>query len=110
MNPNTPRSSSKRISGRLGPESAESEQTMDQNAIAIESLLIKDWASGLRITTIPQAMRRLGFSDDIDQRWEMANHMDALWHSTLEAPEKIQEVNSAIGLTTAEDQAGLTEH
>ena len=40
---------------------------MDQNAIAIESLLIKDWASGLRITTIPQAMRRLGFSNDIDQ-------------------------------------------
>ena len=110
MNPNTRLSSSKEISGRPGPEPAESEQTMDQNAIDIESLLIKDWASGLRITTIPQAMRRLGFSDDIDQRWEMANHMDSLWHSTLEAPEKIQEVNSAIGLTTAEDQAGLTEH
>ena len=81
---------------------------MDQNAI--EKLLISDWASGLRITTVPQAMRRLGIADDIDQRWAMANHMDALWHSTLEAPEKIQEVNSAIGLTTAEDQAGLTEH
>ena len=83
---------------------------MDQTAIAIESLLIKDWASGLRITTIPQAMQRLGFADDIDQRWEMTNHMDALWHSTLEAPEKIQEVNSAIGLTTEEERAGLTEH
>ena len=36
--------------------------------------------------------------------------MDALWHSTLESPEKVQEVNSAIGLITAEQQAGLTEH
>ena len=71
---------------------------MDENAI--EKLLISDWASGLRITTVPQAMDRLGMADDLATRWEMADRMDALWHSTLGTPEKVQAVNSAIGSVT----------
>ena len=78
--------------------------------MAIERLLIRDWASGLRITTVPQAMRRLGFADDLEHRWDLANHMDALWHSTLEAPEKIQAVNSAIGPMTEEQSEALSHH
>ena len=78
---------------------------MDENAI--EQLLVSDWASGLRITTVPQAMHRLGMADDLEQRWEIANRMDALWHSTLETPEKIREVNMAIGQITEEEQASL---
>ncbi len=81
---------------------------MDENAV--ERLLINDWASGLRITTVPQAMHRLGFADDLEIRWEMADRMDALWHSTLEAPEKIQAINSAIGMTTDEDRSPLLQH
>ena len=44
----------------------------------IEKLLITDWTSGLRITTVPQAMGWLGLADDPDLRWEIANHMDAM--------------------------------
>ncbi len=80
---------------------------MDENAI--EKLLIDDWASGLRITTVPQAMQRLGMADDLERRWEIANRMDAMWHSALEAPEKLQEVNLALGRTTEAEQAGLAQ-
>ena len=76
----------------------------------IEKLLINDWASGLRITTVPQAMGRLGLADDPDLRWEIANHMDAMWHSSLETPEKVKEVHAAIGLTTEEEEAGLSRN
>jgi len=81
---------------------------MDEKAV--ERLLISDWASGLRITTVPQAMSRLGFADDLETRWGMANRMDALWHSTLETPEKVREVNSAIGMMTDEERAALSQH
>ena len=53
-------------------------------------LLINDWASGLHITTLPQAMGRLGLADEPDLRWEVANHMDAMWHTSLEIPEKVK--------------------
>ena len=56
----------------------------------IEKLLINDWASGLHITTLPQAMGQLGLADEPDLRWEVANHMDAKWHSSLEIPEKVK--------------------
>jgi len=77
--------------------------------IAIENLLIKDWASGLRITTVSQAMHRLGIADDLERRWAIANRMDTLWHNTLETPEKLHEVNMAIGQITEEEQAGLSK-
>ena len=75
-----------------------------------EKLLINDWASGLRITTVPQAIGRLGLADDPDLRWEIANHMDAMWHSSLETPEKVKEGHAAIGLTTEEEEAELLQN
>lgn len=81
---------------------------MDEQAI--ETLLISDWASGLRITTIPQAMERLGFADDLEFRWNIVGRMDALWHSALDTPEKVQEVNSAIGLTGDQDRTAISQH
>lgn len=80
---------------------------MDQ--IAIENLLINDWASGLHITTVPQAMHRLGLADDLEQRWAIADRMDARWHSTLETPEKLREVHLALGRIIEEEQAGLAK-
>ena len=77
---------------------------------AIEELLINDWTSGLRITTVSQSMNRLGLADDLEVRWEMANRMDELWHSTLETPEKMREVNSAIGLVTDKERSDLAQH
>jgi hypothetical protein len=35
--------------------------------------------------------------------------MDTLWHNTLETPEKLHEVNMAIGQITEEEQAGLSK-
>ena len=59
---------------------------MDESAV--ERLLISDWALGFRITTVPQAMDRLGFADDLEARWELANRIEALWRRSLETPEK----------------------
>ena len=81
---------------------------MDEKAV--ERLLISDWASGLRITTVPQAMDRLGFANDLEARWGLANRMDALWHTALETPEKVQEIDSAIGLMTDEDRSAFPQH
>ena len=81
---------------------------MDEQAI--EKLLISDWASGLRITTVPQAMNRLGYADDLEVRWNIVSRMDELWHSALETPEKVQEVNAAIGLIAGQDRAALSQH
>ena len=71
--------------------------------IAIEKLLVDDWASGLRLTTVPQAMRRLGIADEVDARWRMASRFYVDWQSSLETPEKVREVASAVGLKNASD-------
>jgi hypothetical protein len=47
-------------------------------------------------------MERLGFADDIAIRWEIAGRMASVWLNTLQTPEKLQEVNSAIGHTDEE--------
>ena len=57
---------------------------------AIEKLLVNDWASGLRLTTVPQALHRLGFADDMETRWRIADRHYDLWQSTLESPEKVR--------------------
>ena len=81
---------------------------MDESAV--ERLLISDWALGLRITTVPQAMDRLGFADDLEARWELANRIEALWRRSLETPEKVQEINLAIGLMTSEERSAFPQH
>ena len=84
------------------------EQILDENAI--EKLLVNDWASGLRITTVFQAMHRLGFADDVDTRWRIADGLYAHWQSTLGSPEKLQEVASAIGLKSSSETETLSQH
>ena len=54
-------------------------------------------------------MGRLGLADDPDLRWEVANHMDAMRHSSLKIPEKAKEIRAAIGLTNKEE-AGLSRN
>ena len=80
---------------------------MDEKAI--EKLLVNDWASGLRLTTVPQAMHRLGFVDDTEARWRTANRLYDLWQSTLETPGKLQEVASAIGLKSSSEMEALSQ-
>ena len=81
---------------------------MDENAI--EKLLVDDWASGLRLTTVPQAMHRLGFADEIETRWHIANRLYDLWQSILASPEKMQSAASAIGLKNSSGLAALSQH
>lgn len=78
------------------------------NETAIEKLLVDDWASGLRITTVPQAMGRLGFEDDPEARWRMVDRLYGLWQSSLETPEKVQEIASAIGLKNSSEREALS--
>lgn len=58
-------------------ESGPREQILDENAI--EKLLVADWASGLRLTTVPQAMRRLSLTDELDFRSRTAVRLYGLW-------------------------------
>ncbi len=80
---------------------------MDENEI--ERLLVDDWASGLRLTTVPQAMRRLGIADDIDSRWRIADRLYGHWQSSLETSEKVEEVASAIGLKNSSEREALSQ-
>ena len=80
---------------------------MDENAI--EKLLVDDWASGLRLTTVSQAMRRLGFADDLDTRRRIANRLYGRWQSTLGTPGKVKEVASAIGLKDSSELEALSQ-
>ena len=83
------------------------EQKLDESAI--EKLLVDDWASGLRITTVPQAMRRLSFADNLDSRWRMADRLYGVWQSSLRTPEKVQEVATAVGLKNSSDLDELSQ-
>ncbi len=49
----------------------------------IVNLLASEWQEGLRITTIPQAMARLGVSDDEEMRWRIATRMERVWRRRL---------------------------
>ncbi len=80
---------------------------MDEKAI--EKLLVGDWASGLRVTTMPQAMGRLGIIDEVDARWHAANAIYDLWQSVLASPEKLQSTASAIGLTDVAQVGALSQ-
>jgi hypothetical protein len=83
------------------------EEILDDGAV--EKLLTKDWSSGLRLTTVPQAMGRLGIADDIDSRWCIANNLYGHWQSSLGTAEKVQEVASVIGLSSASDIGALSQ-
>ncbi len=49
----------------------------------IVKLLASEWQEGLRITTIPQAMARLGVSDDEEVRWRIVRLVERLWWGRL---------------------------
>jgi len=42
-----------------------------------------EWEEGLRITTIPQVLARLGLPDDEETRWRIAERMGAAWRRRL---------------------------
>ena len=64
---------------------------------ALEEFLIKEWSTGLRLTTVPQAMQRLGIADDAGLRWRVAKRLEALWHQVLTSPEKREQIAAALG-------------
>lgn len=63
----------------------------------VEEFLLREWTSGLRLTTIPQALQRLGMGDDVNLRRRVGKHLEQLWRDTLTSPEKRRGIAEALG-------------
>ncbi len=70
----------------------------------LERFLAEEWGRGLRLTTIPQAMHRLGIADDPRVRWRVARLLSGWWRNALSSQEKRLEVAAAIGRDVDEVQ------
>jgi hypothetical protein len=44
----------------------------------LQRFLIREWSSGLRLTSIPQAMKSLGIDDDLRIRWRVGRQLEAV--------------------------------
>ncbi len=49
----------------------------------VVGFLAAEWREGLRITTIPQALNRLGLPGDEDSRWRVARRLERAWRGRL---------------------------
>lgn len=74
------------------------------DAERVEGLLLREWTTGLRLTTIPQAMERLTIKDEPRLRWRVAEHLEALWRDALTSPEKRRGITAALGRSFDETQ------
>lgn len=54
--------------------------TVEEMVIAF---LVAEWQEGLRITTVPQAMARLGLPDDEEARWQVGQRLGRAWRRRL---------------------------
>ncbi len=51
--------------------------------LQIIDYLRRDWNTGLRVTTVEQAMRSLGLAPDDELRWQVGQELDAVWRQRL---------------------------
>ena len=72
----------------------------------LEDVLTSDWSTGLRLTSIPQAMERLGLPDDPGQRLRLAGRLEDRWRGALLSPEKQREILASLGRLPDEVLAG----
>jgi len=79
-----------------GPEMSNAEQ--------VGELLLREWTTGLRLTTIPQAMGRLGIKDDLRLRWAVTRRLEGVWRDALTSPEKRRAIAQALGRPFDESQ------
>ena len=49
----------------------------------VSAFLVAEWHEGLRLTTIPQAMARLGLPDDDETRWRVSQRLERAWRRRL---------------------------
>jgi len=56
---------------------------MSSNEERVIALLLAEWQEGLRITSVPQAMSRLGLSDEEDTRWRIGQRLERAWRRRL---------------------------
>ena len=75
-----------------------------KTADRLQELLLQEWSSVLRLTTIPQAMQRLGVRDDLRLRWRVAGRLETLWRGALTSPEKRRGIAQALGRPFDESQ------
>lgn len=74
------------------------------HAERVSQLLTKEFSEGLRLTTIPQAMERLGVADRLPLRWQVAKRLESLWRDTLTSPETRRRIAAALGRPYDETQ------
>lgn len=77
---------------------AESGEEVTEPVHAIQRLLLSEWAVGLRLTTVPQAMQRLGIADDPRLRWRAAAGLESSWRELFSSPDKRRQIEQALGL------------
>jgi len=75
-----------------------------KTADRLREFLLREWSSGLRLTTVPQAMARLELADDVRLRWRVAKGLEALWRDALTSPEKRRRIAQALGRPFDESQ------
>ena len=74
-------------------------------SLGFAEFLIQEWSTGLRLTTIPQAMERLGVDQGLlEWRWRMAWRLEAAWREVLLSPGKQQQIAEALGCRLEEAQ------
>jgi len=62
----------------------------------LERLLAQEWSTSLRLTTVPQAMARLGMGRGLEWRWRAALRLERTWRRVLLSPEKQQQIGEAL--------------
>lgn len=51
--------------------------------LRVIAFLVDEWQAGLRITTVPQALARLGLPDDDEMRWRIGQRLERAWRRRL---------------------------
>jgi len=70
----------------------------------LQVFLLQEWSQGMRLTTIPQAIQRLGIADERGLRWRVAKGLEALWRDALTRPERRRAIAQALGRPFDESQ------
>lgn len=73
-------------------------------AAELERLLLQEWSTGLRLTTIPQAMECLGMAGSLEWRWRVAKQLEGPWRKALLSPGKQRQIAESLGRRFEEAQ------
>jgi hypothetical protein len=61
------------------------EITLNPEEKRVADLLVSGWQEGYRLTTVAQAMERLGMAKDDETRWRIGSYLEEKWRKRLGA-------------------------